>query len=447
MSLQTAFSNSWNQDFAAKTPVLLAVSGGSDSMVMCHLFHTAKIPFAIAHCNFQLRGADADADEKLVEQEANRYNVPFFVTRFDTQGKADELKKGIQETARILRYEWLEKVRSDNGYVAIATAHHANDNAETLLMNLFKGTGILGLHAIPKINGRIIRPLLFATKEEVKGYIREHNIEYRDDASNASDKYLRNAVRHNVIPEIEKLFPQLVTTLNRNVERFSEAEQIYYKAIESELKKLIDRRGNDVYISIRKLRLRKPLNTICYELFKEFGFQHTQIAQLISLMDSDSGSYVLSQTHRVLKDREHLIITSLSPDSSDLFLVQDYSQNVVIANGVFSFSEMEKPQVIPNDLSVALVDISAIEGSLKVRRWKKGDYFYPFGMKMKKKKLSDFFIDNKLSVHQKEQIWVIENDKKIVWVAGMRLDERFKLKKTTEKVLRILYKATRNTDS
>lgn len=439
MSLLADFSKHWKEHFALKAPVLLAVSGGSDSMTMCHLFASIGVPFAIAHCNFQLRGADADADEQLVAQEATKYGVPLFTTRFATEEKAKEWKTGIQETARRLRYEWLEQVRSDNGYKAIATAHHANDNAETLLMNLFKGTGISGLHAIPVVNGAVIRPLLFATKEAIKGYIVENDIEYRDDASNASDKYLRNAVRHHVLPEIEKLFPQVIATLSNNVKRFSEVEEIYNNAIEKELAKLVDKRGNDVYIPVKKLRLKKPLHTICFELFRVYGFLHTQVAQIIDLLDAESGSFMLSTTHRVLKDRDFLIVTSQKESETDLIVVEDYCKKVTTTDGTFSFAEIDKPAVIPNDANVALIDVASIKGKLKLRRWKKGDYFYPLGMRMKKKKLSDFFIDSKLSIHQKEQTWVLENDRKIIWVAGMRLDERFKLKKTTDKVLRVSF--------
>lgn len=416
--------------------VLLAVSGGIDSMVMAALFHRLGISFGVAHCNFCLRGIDADLDEQLVRDWCNEHDVPFHNIRFDTLARAEELKKGIQETARILRYEWLEGIRSENSYQAIATAHHANDNAETLLMNLFKGTGIAGLHGIPHINGYIIRPLLFSTRDQIKSYAKEYNVPYRDDVSNASDKYTRNAIRHNIIPEAEKLFPNAVTNIANSIERFAEAELLYNKVIEQERKKLVEVRGKDYYIPIRKLEHREPLNTICYELFRPFGFTPGQVPQILQLMESESGHYVASATHRVISNRGFLIVTTIQTFDTGFILIEEYPAKADTGNVVFQFTE-GKPGNIPVDDHVAMVDLDKLTFPLILRRWKTGDYFYPLGMGMKKKKLSRFFVDRKISVHEKEQVWVLESDKRIVWVAGHRLDERFKVKPSTEKVLSI----------
>lgn len=441
MSLQKRFTEAYAaRGFNTNTaPVLLAVSGGIDSMVMCHLFLSAGVHFAVGHCNFQLRGADADKDEQLVKDWCAEHNVTFHNTRFDTQAKVEEWKKGIQETARILRYDWLEQIRKENKYRYIATAHHANDNAETLLMHLFKGTGISGLHGIPVQNGNIIRPLLFAPKNDITAYAQVHNVPYRNDASNASDKYLRNQVRLNVLPAIEEAFPNVIDNLNNSIQRFTEAEELYNKALDQERKKILEKRGNDLYIPIKKLKLREPLSTICYELFAPYGFTPAQVPHIIDLFHAESGHFMLSPTHRIIKDRDFLIITTLAADETDMIPVDDIPATINAGGHTFRFSYEKKPATIPTDSNTALIDVTKLEQPLLLRRWRQGDYFYPLGMGMKKKKLSRYFVDQKLPIHEKENIWVLESNKRIVWLAGHRLDERFKLKPSTEKVLKITF--------
>lgn len=439
MELNSRFIANWKLRFSDQRTVLLAVSGGVDSMVMASLFLEAKLPFAIAHCNFQLRGEEANKDEALVKDWAEQHGVPFHSIRFDTEAKMQEWKRGVQETARILRYEWLEQIRQENGYTSIATAHHANDNAETLLMNLFKGTGMSGLHGIQEVNGHIIRPLLFADRKEIKDFAAAQHVPFREDASNASDKYLRNAVRHKMIPLAEELFSGAVANLNASIRRFAEAEQLYRKAVDKELTKLIDKRGNDIYIPIRKLIHCQPLDTICYELFHPYGFSSSQVPHIVELMSSDSGSYIASETHRIIHDRNFLIVTTIAEDTTDVIPVTEYPSTIETANGVFKFSIKTTPSVIPDEDTIAFIDYDKVEQPLLLRRWKTGDYFYPLGMGMKKKKLSKLFKDEKLPIHEKERIWVLESNKRIVWVAGMRMDERFKLKPTTKTVLQVKF--------
>jgi tRNA(Ile)-lysidine synthase len=417
--------------------VLLAVSGGVDSMVMAELFHKAGMPFAIAHCNFQLRGKDADLDEALVRAWCLQRGITFHSTGFETKKIAEEWKKGIQETARILRYEWFDAICDEHKYAKIATAHHANDNVETLLMNLFKGTGISGLHGIRAENNKIIRPLLFAEKEDIKAYAEQHNIRYREDASNASDAYLRNALRLNIIPRIKELIPNVVLNINDSIGRFIQAEELYKKAIEQERKKLLERRGKDYYIPVLKLRNRLPLETICYELFSPFGFTSAQVPHIIELLSAPSGKLIASSTHRIIRDRDFLAVTSLASAETDILLIEGIPCQVQAGNFHFSFSVEKKPKTIPTDNTIACIDMKRIEFPIVLRKWTLGDYFYPLGMGMKKKKLSRFFIDHKLAVHEKEHIWVLECSKRIAWVAGMRLDERFKIKESTEMVMRI----------
>lgn len=284
-------------------PVLLAVSGGADSMVMADLFLRAGIPFAVAHCNFGLRAAASDQDEQFVKDWCGMNEVTIHTTRFETKQKAAEWKTGTQETARILRYEWFEEIRKAGGYAKIVTAHHANDNVETLLINLFKGTGISGLHGILPENGYIVRPLLFATKEMLTAYASEFDIAYREDASNATDDYLRNAVRHNIIPVVQQWFPGAISHVNDSISRFADAEVLYNKAIEQERKKLVEKRGQDHYIPILKLRHHQPLATICYELLQSFGFTSAQVPHILVLfftLKRSSGRMPDTQAMRLL---------------------------------------------------------------------------------------------------------------------------------------------------
>jgi tRNA(Ile)-lysidine synthase len=420
--------------------ILLAVSGGIDSMVMADLFLKAGIPFAMAHCNFQLRAREADKDEALVADWAQKHSIPFHHVRFDTAQKTEEWKKGIQETARILRYEWLDEIRVANGYAAIATAHHANDNAETLLINLLKGTGIAGLHGIPARNGNIIRPLLFAQRADIEQYAKDNDVTWRDDASNESDKYLRNAVRHHIIPTANEWFPNAVQHINDSIRRFAEAEILYRRAVDAEIKKLIDKRSKDIYIPILKLLKLKPLETICYELFHSYGFSSAQVPHIIELFESESGHYISSDTHRIIKNRDFLIITVNQTTATDIITIEGLPCTIETPEGHFHLSLKKKQENLPANDNTAYIDIKRITFPLILRRWKQGDYFYPLGMGMKKKKLSKFFIDRKVPVHQKEAVWVLECDKRIAWVAGMRLDERFKLKPDTTEVLSVEFK-------
>lgn len=437
MDLLKRFIENWNKRQLAdkQQTVLLAVSGGSDSMAMSHLFLNAGLSFSIAHCNFQLRGEEADKDEQLVRDWCFDNNIVFHHIRFDTKEKMEEWGKGVQETARILRYEWLENLRKEQGYSHIATAHHANDNVETLLMNLFKGTGIAGLHGIPVVNERIIRPLLFAQKKDIASYIAEHNIPYRDDASNATDNYLRNAVRHHIVPVVEEWFKDGVQQVNESITRFSEAETLYRKAVDRELKRLIEKRGNDYYIPVRKLIKIEPLSTICYELLQPFGFTALQVTPVLNLLTAETGKRVESQTHHIIRNRDFLIITAKQYNATDFIQIDSVPCSIHAGKHQFVFSTDDDNKHIPSDNNIAHIDIEKLSFPLILRRWKTGDYFYPLGMGMKKKKLSKLFIDNKVPLHEKEHVWVLESDKRIVWVAGMRLDERFRVKETTQNVL------------
>lgn len=437
-TLKERFAKHWHTYFTDRPgKLLLAISGGMDSMVLAHLCKELNFSFGLAHCNFTLRGSDADGDEQHVKDWGALYQIPVHTTKFATASIAEAQKMGIQETARKLRYEWLESIRKEYDYQWIVTAHHANDNAETFLMNLFKGTGIQGLHGIPVKNGKIIRPLLFATRADIEAYVQTQQIPFREDKSNAEDKYLRNAVRHHIIPEIEKLFPNVVSQLRDNILRFADAEQLYHKAVQQEFKKLVQQRGQDLYIPVLKLKRLPYASSLCHELCASYGFSSAQIAQILELLDSSSGRQIHSPTHRIIRDRDFLILTSQDVTHTDFITIQEYPFQIPIGNQILCGKVSGVPKQFTDNPTSAYFDLSTIQLPLILRTWKMGDYFYPLGMGMKKKKLSRFFIDQKIPLHHKDKIWVLASGNRIFWVVGYRIDERFKVKPHTSQVLKV----------
>jgi tRNA(Ile)-lysidine synthase len=440
MDLVNKLNQYWvKHGFPVKTqPVLVAVSGGRDSMALAALLHQSGYNIAVAHCNFQLRGAESDLDQQLVQDWTFERNIRVHTIAFNTQQAMEEQRTGIQETARKLRYDWFRSLCAEFGYDAVATAHHAQDNAETLLINFCKGTGIAGLHGIPAKNGLIIRPLLFATQDEINRFVSDTQTLYREDASNASVKYLRNSVRHKVLPVLESVFPDIVNRLNENINRFGQIESIYKEAIAAKTKKMIEQRGADFYIPVLKLKKEKSIETICFELLSPFGFGPAQVPEILKLLNSESGHYITSASHRLIRNRMFLIITELRTGHTDLILVDQLPHSIVTGNARFAFSVTPYDHIVPRHTpNEASVDYDKIKGPLVLRHWRTGDYFYPLGLGMKKKKLSRFLIDQKVPLHQKEKLWVLESNQKIIWIAGMRIDERFKLTAGTKNVLQI----------
>ena len=453
--------------FQLKDKLLLAVSGGVDSVVLCELCKQAGYNFTIAHCNFQLRGAESERDEIFVRSLSNKYDVEVLVKKFDTEKYAAENKLSIQVAARELRYNWFQELTGNrqlaigNKQLAIdtaqtqgrnategsgcplpiahclLTAHHANDNIETLLMNFFKGTGITGLHGILPKQGNIIRPLLFAKKEELAAFAAEHKLDFVEDSSNASDKYTRNYFRNELIPGLQKVFPQVEENLLHNIDRFREIEMLYQQSINQHKKNLLEQKGNEIHIPVLKLLKTKPLNTIVYEIINDYGFTSHQTEEVIGLLKSESGKYVQSATHRVIKNRNWLIIAPNQSTEAHHILIEKKDKQVKFEQGAIELESRSTVNGQPstNNL-VAQLNAAEITFPLLLRKWKKGDYFYPLGMQ-KKKKLSRFFGDLKLSLTQKEKTWVIEMDKKIIWVIGLRIDDRFKITEKTKNILQI----------
>jgi len=466
---------------------LLAVSGGVDSVVLCDLMYVAKYDFIIAHCNFLLRAGESERDEQFVRRLGEKYGKEVLVKKFETEKYATENKVSIQVAARELRYSWFneilkttnelgtgnnergtannEGVLTDNSpFITpgsqhpianlslttsnlqpkpryILTAHHANDNIETILMNFFKGTGISGLHGILPVQSKIVRPLLFAKKEELFAYAKENNLDFVEDSSNLSDKYTRNFFRHNLFPLLKEIYPNIEDNLLHNIHRFLEVEELYRQSVELHKKKLIEHKGNEIHIPILKLQKAPAVSTIIYEIIKDFGFTATRVQEVVELLQSETGKYILSATYRIIKNRNWLIISPQDRTEAANILIEKTDKKVVFSDGELNFETADAAVIsIPGSNSIAALDYAEITFPLLLRKWKQGDYFYPLGMK-KKKKLSRFFIDQKLSKTDKEKVWILEMNKKIIWIVGHRIDDRFKIKPSTKKVLKINFQA------
>jgi tRNA(Ile)-lysidine synthase len=432
--------------FQPKDRLLLAVSGGVDSVVLCELCKEAGFDFIIAHCNFQLRGEESTRDENFVKELGKKYWVEVLIKKFDTNDYVLQTKKGIQEAARDLRYEWFNELIGRQSSVVgrhILTAHHANDNIETVLMNFFKGTGINGLHGILPKQGKLIRPLLFAKKEELKTFAEEHNLSFVEDASNITDKYTRNYFRNQLIPDLQKVFPQVENNLTDNIQRFKEIEVLYRQSIESHKKNLLEQKGAEVHIPVLKLLKSEPLSTIVYEIIKDFGFTAHQTPEVIALIESESGKYIQSSTHKIIKNRKWLIISPNQSLGAQNILIEKEDKEILFNGGKINLKNfLSVNQQLSTVNSVVQLDADEIIFPLLLRKWKQGDYFYPLGMD-KKKKLSKFFIDQKLSMTDKENTWVIEMNKKIIWVVGMRIDNRFKITPATKNILQLSLSVTK----
>ena len=443
--------------FSPKDKLLLAVSGGVDSVVLCELCKQAGFDFEIAHCNFQLRGEESERDEKFVRQLAEKYKVEVKVKRFETEKFAEENKMSIQEAARSLRYEWFDVlvqssefgVRSQDPELPtpdsrlrtfLLTAHHADDNAETVLMNFCRGTGLHGLTGIPVSYGNIKRPLLIFTKNELIQFAKANNLDFVEDSSNSSSKYTRNLFRNEIIPAISKVYPQVTDNLHDNINRFKEIEKLYKIAVGDIKKKLVKEKGNEWHIPVKQL-MGYNNRALIYEIISDFGFSEKQIEEVSKLSGSDSGKYIDSPTsnYRIIKHRHWFIISSVQSAEAGIIIIEKEDRDIIFQEGKIEIESLQtsnfKPQTSNN---IALLDSKEISYPLILRKWKTGDYFYPLGMK-KKKKLSRFFIDQKFSKTEKEKVWVIEMNKKIIWVVGKRIDERFKITEKTSAVLKIRY--------
>lgn len=415
--------------FQKEDRILLAVSGGVDSVVMANLFWEAGVAIGIAHCNFQLRGTAAEADATFVEKLADELEAPFYLTHFETTRTASEGGISIQMAARQLRYEWLEQQRIAANYDAIATAHHLDDSIETLLYNFAKGCGLHGLHGIPVRQGKIIRPMLFAHKEAIISYAETGIIASREDKSNTEDKYARNHIRHHVIPALEAINPAFGKTAADNILRLQEAEYLMNWAVarlKTELTET-DTEGR-LRINLERLRSEKAAPTLLYEWLKPYGFHAASLARLLH-STTRTGAILYATNYRLLLDRGVLLLDALPGLESETILqIFPETPEVILPGGRFEFKIALPPDEFGKDSNTAYLNLAPSDFPLQLRHWKSGDAFQPLGMFGKQQKIQDLFSNLKLSRFEKSKVWLLETaDGRICWIAGLRTDERFRI--------------------
>jgi tRNA(Ile)-lysidine synthase len=417
---------------------LAAVSGGVDSVVLCELCKQSGIQFVIAHCNFQLRGEESERDENFVRGLAEKYGVEVFVKRFQTEAYANEKKISIQEAARELRYNWFVEIKKEQGFSFTLLAHHADDNIETLLMSFFRGTGLQGLTAMPEENldeKFFLRPLLGVRRKEIIEFAEQNNLQWMEDSSNASSKYTRNFFRNELLPAIKKVYPQAEENLLNNIDRFKQINALYQNSVEELKKRVCEQYASEIRIPILKL-MKYRHTSLIYEIIKDYGFGEKQVEEVIKLAEAESGKFIENDSYQIIKHRNWLIIAPRS-EIADTIAIEEGMEAVCFSGGKLELKNISKEKFhLQKKETVAQLDAKHIEYPLLLRKWKQGDYFYPLGMR-KKKKLARFFIDQKLPKNQKENIWVLESNKKIIWIVGMRIDDRFKVTELTKEILSI----------
>ncbi len=423
--------------FEKSERILLAVSGGVDSIVMVHLFKDAGFNFGIAHVNFGLRGEESQGDEAFVQNFAEQIEVPFYVRHFNTKQYASQNKISIQMAARDLRYAWFEELLNEHGYRFIATAHHLDDQAETFFINVLRGTGISGMHGILPKQGKIIRPLMFTTREKIMSVAIDRNLAWREDRSNKSRKYLRNKLRLDVLSELYKINPLFSHKLNESITHLRDVESIYNSHIAGVTADLVQHTAEGILISIDWVYEYEPHDTYLFELLKPYGFTFSVVKEIVHSLDTFSGKVFYSHTHRLLRDRENFIIQPLAELTEASFNKEIYSINrsasQMVDPIILDWHESDQVAELPmGKACIACLDIEKLTFPLHLRKWEKGDWFMPLGLKGKKK-LSDFFINQKISLADKEKTWLLVSGEDIVWVVGKRIDNRFRITPKTRK--------------
>ncbi len=427
--------------FHPKDSILLTVSGGVDSIVMAELFHLAGFSFAIAHCNFQLRRKESNRDEKFVKELAKKYNVRFHSKKFSVESFAKKNKLSVQEAARDLRYDWFQELSIAHQYDFVATAHHLDDSIETFFINLLRGTGISGLTGIhPITEDGIIRPLLWVSKKEIESFAKGHKLKFRKDRSNETDDYLRNKIRHHLVPVFEKLNPSFGKTMSGTLHNIFFADHVFNKSILREVVKQTHQVNNMPYFSRKELRhLDYPVDYL-YEFLSPFNFNAAQIEEIWDC--KQSGKVFYSGHFRVICDRDKIIFALLHKQDDAVHSIRQGQKSFKHKNFILSFKTIlinsRKKFKLPSDVHIACLDTSLLRFPLKLRRWKAGDFFYPLGMKHRKK-LSDFLVDNKFSLSEKEKVYVLLSGDDIVCIPGHRIDDRYKITAGSKKVFRIDY--------
>jgi tRNA(Ile)-lysidine synthase len=425
--------------FVKGDTILLTISGGIDSCVMLDLFSQIDISVAIAHCNFCLRGAESDKDEKHVRKLAQKYKIPIHVKHFETKAESQEKKISIQMAARDLRYQWFESLCKTNHYTHIATAHHQNDVLETSIFNLSKGTGIAGLHGILPKSGKVIRPILFALKSDIMTYAKDNVLEWRDDASNNENKYSRNLIRNEVVPLLKRINPNLERTFEQNTEKLAAVEAIFNEQIELFIQKNIHKQTNKFILNIETLKATKVPVMYLFEWIKKYNFNYFQAKEIIKSFENQSGKIFYSTDYQLVRERKELVLFPFNRTETKVAHIELITKKLTIQDYNFEFKTFKKETNFEFSTSklLAHLDKDKLNFPLSIRTWQEGDEFFPLGMKGRKKKLSDFFINQKIPLHLKKEVLILCSGKDIVWIIGYRLDERFKLNSKTETIFSI----------
>ncbi len=417
--------------------VLVGVSGGVDSVVLAHVLLKNGYEIGIAHCHFNLRGKDADEDQEFTRNLAYKLKVPFFTTKFETQTYADTRKISIQMAARNLRYFWFEKLCKEERFTQIAVGTHLTDNIETFIFNATKGTGLNGLRGIKAQNGKIIRPLLHLTKDEIYAYAKDQKLEWREDVSNQSLKYQRNKIRHEVLPVLKEINPSLESTFKRNFKRLSRLDGFVQTQVDNLWKSWVHEENHTLKIKISDISTHPFADVVFSYKLSGFGFNTSQIDDLLVVIHGQSGSVISSKDYQIYIDRNDILIqkTRFSTVPNEYSITEFLGE---ITNPIhLTFADLNAGDVkIKSDKTMAFFDFDSLVFPLKLRKWKAGDKLKPIGMKGSKK-VSDLLIDLKIPLPEKENIWVLESNNEIIWVVGIRTSEVYKIIPETKRVYQI----------
>ncbi len=429
-----------NELFGHDDKILLTVSGGVDSMVMMSLFAASGYRFGVAHCNFQLRGQESDEDEALVAEQARRYGVELFNRRFDTQGEMERTGESMEMAARRLRYTWFRSLCDEHGYNVIAIAHHINDSIETFFINMLRGTGLRGLTGISVQAGRIVRPLMFATRKDILDYATAHRIPYREDSSNRSTKYLRNKVRLGIVPMLREINPQFTTVMRRNISRLTDAQTFIDRSVELIRRDAMTEQGGLYTLHVDRIDASLPLGYVVYEILNSmFGFKGDTVDALChALQQNNTGRRFYSREWVATIDRGRIVIGRIADEDTCMTQVEQGVLRSYCGSSVlhYEYCDIDMIDSVTTPDNVALVDADKLRFPLTLRRWQQGDWFVPFGMSGRKK-VSDFLINAKVSMAEKSRQFVLLSGDDVVWVVGRRADDRFRLTRQTENVLKI----------
>ncbi len=426
-----------NKLVPAGSRVLLAVSGGIDSVVMLDLFYRAGFSIAIAHVNFNLRAGESDEDERFVHSLAAKYGIAWFVKNVDTVQFAEKNKLSIQEAAREIRYQWFEEICLTEGFERVAVAQHADDQIETFFINLLRGSGTAGLKGMPVTRGSIIRPLLFTGRTEIEQYVKEHKLLFREDSSNLSDKYLRNKIRHHLLSELEKIMKDYRQMIGKSILYLSEEHLLLQHLIQQKREELFQIEDDEIRIPVKAMKNFPDFHALLFYLLKDYGFNR-EVSDTVcdTLQKDNTGKLFHSGGYRLLVDREFLILKKKAESKEEnvfhiRFAGEEISEPVHLTSEIIE--DIDGLQ-IEKDPSRAYFDIEKLTFPLNVRKWGKGDRFVPFGMKGSKL-VSDYLIDSKISRFEKEKVYVLESAGKIIWLIGYRTSDDFKITGTTKKIV------------